>query len=87
MELAKEKEEGELRRLHADVLVRFHLQKLSPESDDGAGSLPDSDIDPELGVLDPATGEVRCKVCDRPLNSKGQFRDHLKGKKHFKKSE
>ena len=91
--LANEIEEEELKRLHADVLVRFHLRKPSPESDDeavggqGAPSLADNEIDPELGELDPGTGGVHCKVCDRPLNSKAQFKDHLKGQKHFKKTE
>ena len=85
-----ENEEEELRRLHADVLVRFHLQKPSPESDDEgapehcAPSLPDSEVDPELGEFHPATGGVRCKLCDMPLNSKKQWQDHFKGQKHEK---
>ena len=81
-------EEEELRRLHMDALVRFRLKKPSPESDDEAApSLCGSEIDPETGELDPATGGVHCKICDRPLNSKAQFKDHLEGQKHFKKAE
>ena len=81
-----------MKKLHAEAVLRFRLEKPSPESDDEPPDVPDpagdeEAVDPEIGTYDPATGEVRCKVCDTPLNSKGQFRDHLKGKKHKKKYE
>ena len=84
--------EEELRKLHADALVRFHLNKPCSESGDESAEEPCStsssadEVDPEVGQLDPATGEVTCKVCNRLLNSKTQFKEHLKGKKHRKKA-
>ena len=89
-EQTNETEEEVLRRLHTDAMLRFHLKKSSPESEDGEMGekdglvAADDSVDPEIGDFDPATGGVHCKVCDRPLNSKAQFQDHLKGKKHRK---
>ena len=47
----------------------------------------EDEVDPEIGEFDPATGGVYCKVCSRPMNSKAQFQDHIKGEKHQKKFE
>ena len=86
------KEKRALEKLHAAALRRFRLGQYSSESDDDDGEKPDAvapddiedPIDPEIGTLDPKTGGVHCVICDTPLNSKGQFHDHLKGKKHWK---
>ena len=43
------------------------------------------DIDAGIAEFDPATGGVTCKLCNMALNSKAQWEDHLKGKKHSKK--
>ena len=86
-------EEEELDELHAEAVLRFRLEKPSPESEDDEThdaedpTVEEEPVDPDLGIYDPDTGGVRCKVCDAPLNSKGQFRDHLKGQKHKKKYE
>ena len=42
-------------------------------------------MDPDVGIYDPDTKGVYCKLCDMDLNSKKQFVDHLKGQKHRKK--
>ena len=93
VEQPTETEEEMLKRLHTEAMVRFQLNKPSPESEDGEedkekcpAALKD-DVDPEIGHFDPVTGGVYCKVCQRPLNSKAQFRDHIKGEKHQKKAE
>ena len=86
------KEKRALEKLHAEALRRFRLAQHSSESDDDDGEKQDvvapSDIedpiDPGIGTYDPKTGGVHCVICDTPLNSKGQFHDHLKGKKHWK---
>ena len=52
-----------------------------------ASSVDEDPIDPEIGAYDPKTGGVLCLICDLPQNSRGQFRDHLKGQKHRKKYE
>ena len=43
------------------------------------------DVDAGIAVFDPATGIVTCTLCNMALNSKAQWADHAKGKKHFKK--
>ena len=63
---------------------------LSEEGEASGGEDPTVEeypVDPEIGDYDPATRKVQCKVCDRPMKSKEQFRDHLKGQKHNKKYE
>ena len=93
VETTTETEEQELKRLHAEAMVRFHLRKPSPESEDGetdetkGPAAAEDEVDPEIGEFDPATGGVYCKVCGRPMNSKAQFQDHIKGEKHQKKFE
>ena len=68
----KEEEQAELKKLHAEALVRFHLHKPSPESDDEASpgpstpSLATIEIDPEIGDLDPATGGAGSPPADAP---------------------
>ena len=87
----KEEEQAELKRLHAKALVRFHLRQPECDSDEGASVSPDTpwpgevDIDTSIAEFDPLTGGVICKLCNLSLNSKSQYQDHLKGKKHFKK--
>ena len=82
-----------LEKLHAEVVRKFLAQHdpASEESDydgqeetvaDGVNVRP---IDPEIGEYDPKTGAVQCLICDRPQNSRAQFFDHVKGKKHWKK--
>ena len=86
-------EKEELEGLHAEAVRRFRLAQPSPDSEndeancDGASITEEDPVDPDIGTYDPKTGGVWCKVCDRPQNSKGQFRDHLKGQKHKKKYE
>ena len=88
-----QEEKEELEGLHAEAIRRFRLAQPSPDSEDDEtnckeASIVDEDpIDPEIGTYDPKTGGVLCLICDRPQNSKGQFRDHLKGQKHRKKYE
>ena len=82
-----------LKKLHAEVVRKF-LAQHDPESeesdDDGQeGTVADDvnsrPIDPEIGEYDPKTGAVQCLICGRPQNSREQFFDHVKGKKHWKK--
>ena len=91
-----EDDQDVLRRLHEAALRRFHQDQEEDElelgSDDDeapAGArtrmLVDHDIDAGIAEFDPATGGVTCKVCNISLNSKSQWADHQKGKKHFKK--
>ena len=91
-----EDDQDVLRRLHEAALRRFHQDQededeLELGSDDEAPAgartrmLVDHDIDAGIAEFDPATGGVTCKVCNITLNSKSQWADHQKGKKHFKK--
>ena len=88
------KDEGEeLEELHAEAVRRFRLAQPSPDSENDEANceeapiIEEDPVDPDIGTYDPKTGGVWCKVCGQPQNSKGQFRDHLKGKKHKKKYE
>ena len=89
-ETTTETEEQELKRLHTEAMVRFHLRTASSESDDGetdekkGPAAAEDEVDPEIGEFDPATGGVYCKICGRPMNSKAQFQDHIKGEKQKK---
>lgn len=47
--------------------------------------LVDHDIDAGIVEFDPATGGAACKLCSIPFNSKFQWTDHQRGKKHFKR--
>ena len=86
-----EEDQDVLRRLHAAALRRFRLDEPELGSDDEAPAsartpmLVDDDIDAGIAEFDPATGGVTCKLCNINLNSKSQWADHQKGKKHFKK--
>ena len=62
-------------------LTRTRKPPLNPITQEQA----EVSIDPEIADFDPATGGVTCKLCSIALNSKSQYQDHLKGKKHFKK--
>lgn len=89
--LEDEDDQDELRRLHEAALRRFLLDEPELGSDDeplaGARTqmLVDHDIDAGIALFDPETGGVTCKLCNIALNSKSQWADHQKGKKHFKK--
>lgn len=83
-----------LRKLHEDAMRRFLLDEAEPGSDDDGEALAGTqtqmlvdgdDIDAGIAEFDPATGWVTCKLCKMALNSKAQWADHQKGKKHFKK--
>ena len=88
-----QEEKSALEKLHAEVLRKFRLTEHNPESDSEDGdehhaAAPcdiEDPVDPEIGTYDPKTKAVHCVICDIPLNSKEQFQDHLKGKKHWKK--
>mmetsp|Transcript_30884 Transcript_30884/g.81077 ORF Transcript_30884/g.81077 Transcript_30884/m.81077 type:complete len:225 (-) Transcript_30884:6-680(-) len=86
-----EDDEEALEKLHKQALDRFFQDKPELGSDDETPSgartrmLVDEDIDAGIAELDPATGGVTCKLCNIALNSKSQWADHQKGKKHFKK--
>ena len=86
----RKEEQEELEGLHAEAVRRFRLAQPSPDSEndeaDCEGASAEEDpVDPDIGTFDPKTGGVWRIVCERPQNSKGQFRDHLKGQKHKKK--
>ena len=81
-------EEDELEKLHSIAIRRFRLALPSPDSDAEADITADEyQVDPDVGIYDPDTKGVYCKLCDMELNSKKQFVDHLKGKKHWKKQD
>ena len=84
-----------LRQLHEAALRRFLLdEETEPGSDHDGEALAGTqtqmlvdgdDIEAGIAEFDPATGGVTCKLCNMALNSKAQWEDHLKGKKHSKK--
>ena len=86
-----EEDQDVLRRLHAEALRRFRLDEPELGSDDEAPAsaripmLVDDGIDADIAEFDCATGGVTCKICKLSLNSKSQWADHQKGRKHFKK--
>lgn len=89
---AQEDDQDGLRRLHEAALRRFLLDEPELGSDDEPLAkarprmLNDHGIDVSIDVVvDPDTGGVTCKLCNIVLNSKSQWTDHQKGKKHFKK--
>ena len=95
-EPAKNNEKDVVRSLHEKALWCFHRDVPEPGSDDDevpAGAqktqmLVDHEIEVPAGIAEfhPATGGVTCKLCNNmALNSKSQWADHQKGKKHFKK--
>ena len=87
------------RKLHDAALRRFLLEEPQPAFDDDDVSdvvddatqmlvdhdIGDTLIDLDIAEFDLATGGVTCKLCSMALNSKAQWADHQKGKKHFKK--
>ena len=84
----------DFRFLHDAALRLFFLGDTEPGSDDDKATpgartqmLVDdaSDIDDDIAEYDNATGVVTCKLCNIGLNSKSQWADHQKGKKHAKK--
>ena len=86
-------EKDVLRRLHEKALRCFHrdVPELGSDDEVPAGAqktqmlVDHHDIDAGIAEFHPATGGVTCNLCNKALNSKSQWADHQKGKKHFKK--